>query len=625
MIDPRRYRRAHRRLGMKGNAAPCFLQHEQVVGAVADRKRVLDCDAELGRAFDQNIPLRLRPQDRFPYRAGQTAVRQERVVGVGAGEAEGLGYRVRKEVEAARNQDGAGAVGDHRPHQRARARHIADAGANARKLVFRHALEQGHALAQGGGEIDLAIHGPTRDFGHAVAFAAQIGHLIEHLVFNDRRFHVGDQEVLTTAFGFLGDDIDRNWTEMGCDRLMDGLIGGFCRRPGPKNIAGRGGEPVRFSDSRSQIFQCEDCQIRGRCHDIAGLRCRDQGEDAVRHAGLMFLRGRERKARHGKYRGVTEPDPLERILVVAGPTASGKSALAMALAREFDGVVINADSMQIYRDLPILTAQPDEVARAQAPHRLYGVIDAATACSAGAWRAMAVEEIAAARREGKQPILVGGTGLYLRALLEGLAPVPKVPLAVRQAAREARQSLGATAFHGKLAAIDPESAGKLNPNDTQRVLRAYEVAMATGRTLGDWHRDQGRGAQFSARAVILLPPRADLYAACDARFLGMMERGVAQEVEALLRRNLNPELPAMRALGMKALSDWLQGRSGFEQAIAASQQETRNYAKRQMTWFRKSALEGQDTGNMLVLGKYSESFLPKIFSFIRLFLLTGKS
>jgi len=321
---------------------------------------------------------------------------------------------------------------------------------------------------------------------------------------------------------------------------------------------------------------------------------------------------------------VSEPHATEPILIVAGPTASGKSALATALAREFDGVVINADSMQVYRDLPVLTAQPDDAARAQAPHRLYSVIDPAVACSAGIWRAMAVDQIAAAHRGGRQAILVGGTGLYLRALLEGLAPVPKVPQAVRQAARAARQSLGATAFHRELAAIDPDGAGKLNPNDTQRVVRAYEVATATGRTLGDWQRDQGKGAQFSARAVVLLPPRAELYAACDARFLDMMRRGAAEEVEALLRRNLNSDLPAMRALGVKPLRAWLRGEIGRKGAIAAAQQATRNYAKRQMTWFGRSA-EGQGPGNLTVVKKFSESLLPEIFSFIRHSLLTLES
>ncbi len=313
------------------------------------------------------------------------------------------------------------------------------------------------------------------------------------------------------------------------------------------------------------------------------------------------------------------------ILIVAGPTASGKSALALALAAEFAGAIVNADSMQVYRDLPILTAQPDEASRRAAPHRLYGVVDAAENFSAGAWRARAVAEIDAIRNEGRVPILVGGTGLYLRALLDGLAPTPPVPAEARQAARALQAELGAEAFHRVLAQLDPEGAAKLEPADRQRVLRAYEVAKATGRSLGEWQRGQSATPDYAAVIILLLPPRGHLYAACDARFLRLIEGGAVEEVRALLARNLDPALPAMKALGVAEIAAWLDGAAGRESAIAAVQQATRNYAKRQYTWFKHQMPERPGLRKLTLIEQYSERLLPEIFSFIRQFLLTPES
>lgn len=308
---------------------------------------------------------------------------------------------------------------------------------------------------------------------------------------------------------------------------------------------------------------------------------------------------------------------MDDIIIVAGPTASGKSALAVALAEAMRGIVINADSMQLYRDLPILTAQPDAAARARAPHRLYGEIDAAEAFSAGAWRARAVEAIAAARAEGLVPILCGGTGLYLRALLEGLAPTPTTPAEVRRAARQMHAELGAAAFHDALRRVDPEAGARLNPGDTQRVLRAYEVATATGRTLRDWQRAPPPAPAFNARAILLMPPRDPLYAACDARFLAMLARGAAEEVAALLARGLDPGLPALRSLGVRELAGWLLGKTTREEAIAATQQATRNYAKRQFTWFRHQMPAGGGLRKFDIEEQFSERLLPDILAFIR--------
>jgi tRNA dimethylallyltransferase len=313
------------------------------------------------------------------------------------------------------------------------------------------------------------------------------------------------------------------------------------------------------------------------------------------------------------------------VVIVAGPTASGKSALAVALAEALGGTIINADSMQVYRDLAVLTARPGAAELARAPHRLYGVIDAAEACSAGRWRGLALAEIAAARAAGRLPVLTGGSGLYLRALLEGLAPVPPVPAALREEARALHARLGGEAFRQALAVRDPEAAQGLAAGDTQRLIRAYEVVAATGRPLAHWRRGQGPAAGPPAAAVLLLPPRAELYAACDARFLQMMERGALAEAAALLARGLDPALPAMRAVGVPELAALLAGRASREAAVAAAQQATRRYAKRQYTWFRHQMPEHAALQKLVLEQQFSESLTPEILPFIRRALLTTKT
>ena len=274
------------------------------------------------------------------------------------------------------------------------------------------------------------------------------------------------------------------------------------------------------------------------------------------------------------------------ILVIGGPTASGKSALAAAAAERFGGVVVNADSMQLYRDLPILTSWPDDALRARAPHRLYGVLDGAVRCSAGRWRALAIAEIERAQDERALPILVGGTGLYLRALLAGLAPVPAIPEAVRAAVRALCEQEGSAGLHARLAARDPEAAGRLEPGDSQRVMRAYEVIEATGRSLLAWQTERHEGLGGGAAVLVLEPPRDALYDACNERFDRMMAAGALDEVARLKARSLDPGLPVMKAVGVRALHNHLSGAIPLERAFELSRQATRRYAKRQTTWFR---------------------------------------
>jgi len=278
-----------------------------------------------------------------------------------------------------------------------------------------------------------------------------------------------------------------------------------------------------------------------------------------------------------------------KALLIAGPTASGKSAAALALARRLGGTVINADSMQLYRELRVLSARPSAADEAAAPHRLYGTVPASEAFSVGRWLEAARAAIAEARGEGRVPILVGGTGLYFKALLEGLAPVPDIPPAVRAHWRERSERLGAAALHRELRARDPAMAAKLRPSDPQRIVRALEVIDATGVSLSEW---QGAAsspvlAEREAIRLVVAPEREPLYAAIDARFDRMMASGAIEEVEALLALRLDEGLPAMRAHGVRELAAYLAGTASLEDAVAKAKTESRRYAKRQMTWARR--------------------------------------
>jgi tRNA dimethylallyltransferase len=278
-----------------------------------------------------------------------------------------------------------------------------------------------------------------------------------------------------------------------------------------------------------------------------------------------------------------------KAILIAGPTASGKSAVALALAERLGGTVINADSMQLYRELRVLTARPSEADEAVAPHRLYGTISANEAFSVGRWLEAAQAAIAEARGAGSVPILVGGTGLYFKALIEGLAPIPDIPAEVRAYWREQAARLTPEAVHRELAARDPGFAAKLRSSDPQRIVRALEVIDATGVSLSEW-QDAPTAPVLLAddvRRFVIAPEREPLYAAIDARFDCMIENGAIEEVEALLALGLDDSLPAMRAHGVSELRAYLAGTSSLEDARTKSKTESRRYAKRQMTWARR--------------------------------------
>ena len=305
--------------------------------------------------------------------------------------------------------------------------------------------------------------------------------------------------------------------------------------------------------------------------------------------------------------------------MIGGPTASGKSALAADVAERFGGVVVNADSMQLYRDLPILTSWPDEELRACAPHRLYGVLDGAERCSAGRWRSMAMAEIESIHGNGALPILVGGTGFYLRALLDGLAPVPAIPEAVREAVRMLYEREGSVGLHARLSALDRKAAQRLEPGDSQRVMRAYEVIEATGRSLLSWQEERHDRYTGHAAVLVLEPPRDSLYEACNERFEHMMAVGALDEAARLQGRGLDPGLPVMKAVGVRALLDHLSGVTTLERAIALGRQATRRYAKRQTTWFRT-----QMPGGARMLDRYRPESKRESLALVERMLLTGK-
>ena len=309
---------------------------------------------------------------------------------------------------------------------------------------------------------------------------------------------------------------------------------------------------------------------------------------------------------------------LPPALIVAGPTASGKSALALDLADRLGGVVINADAMQVYRDLHIVTARPGEAETARVPHRLYGVRGAAEPGNAAWWREAALCEMAAARL----PILCGGSGLYLAALTEGIAAIPDVGDAARAAARRLLAEQGPAELHAALAAVDPATAARLRPSDGQRVARAWEVWAGTGRGLAAWQAVRGTPAPYRFAAILLDPPRAALRQAIGDRFAAMLDAGAVGEVAALLALGLDPTLPAMRAHGVPELAAYLRGDITLAEAARRTALVTGQYTKRQATWFRHHALAAPERTHTIHarvtgLAQFSERESGELTKFLR--------
>jgi tRNA dimethylallyltransferase len=319
------------------------------------------------------------------------------------------------------------------------------------------------------------------------------------------------------------------------------------------------------------------------------------------------------------------PEPKETVVgpvvVVAGPTASGKSLLAADIAEQFGGVVINADSMQVYRGIEMLSAAPDAVLQARVPHRLYGILDPAEPCSAGDWRERAIAEIRIAHDRGALPVVTGGTGMYLRALMTGLARMPPIPDDIRSTIRHRMEAEGSVALYEILHERDPATAAMLSPGDRQRISRGLELLEATGRGHHAWQKGGENLSEDDIRffSILLLPPREALYRAVEARFDEMVRSGALDEVRQLAARELDPALPIMKALGVPDLLRHIGGEIDRDAACRGASQATRRYVKRQFTWFMH-----QFIANIRIDTQYSEIKSDNIFSEISSFLLTPR-
>jgi len=306
-------------------------------------------------------------------------------------------------------------------------------------------------------------------------------------------------------------------------------------------------------------------------------------------------------------------------IVITGPTGSGKSSLAVAIAESCFGTIINADAMQVYRELRVLTARPSLADEARVPHRLYGCLSAAERCSVGRWLEMARDAIADARNDGRIPVIVGGTGLYINALIHGISPIPDVPEHIRTQVQDEYERLGGTAFRAALAARDPAAASRLPDHDRLRLARAMEVATATGRTLAEWQTANPPRPVIDARFTTLavVPERQQLYAHLDRRFDRMLASGAIAEVRELLSLKFDVRLPAMKALGVRELAAYIKGQTDIGTASSKAKQMTRRYAKRQITWIRH-----QLSGHRVISDNHAQDFCEKAISIVRASLLT---
>jgi tRNA dimethylallyltransferase len=598
-----------RNLGNHGLWAECDpyasgRHHRQVVGTVTDGDCLRRRDPEFGCESQEGFALDIGGNNRVLNCTRDPPLNEVEPVGDHAVKTEARPNQFGEDREPPRHQRRRGTRAPHRCDQGPRTWRQPNPCSRLLERPYLHPLEQRDASFERGNKVDLAIHRATGNFRNLRPNPKAFSELVEHLVLNDRRLQVGDEELLAPPYGRLNENIDRKALDQGARRHLgtprvgrvEEEITGLTRG----QPVGLGSDPQRRRNRPDEAWQARPSASSGH-----------QGEDHP-HKKASYSRQRSRdKPAHATGAAAS-------VLLIAGPTASGKSALALELADAFGGTVINADSQQIYRDLRILTARPDATAEERAPHRLYGFLDAAQRGSVGGWRALALDEIATSTGAGRLPILVGGTGLYLRALKNGLAPVPKIPGAVRQEALELHRLLGGVGFREQLARLDPAGAERLFPADRQRLVRAYEVIRATGVPLSAWQRRPDPSSPYHYWTILVMPPREKLYAACDARFVRMIEADALGEAAALARRGLDPDLPAMKAVGVPALLCHLRGGMPLEAAIAAGQRATRQYAKRQMTWFRHQTVPDLTLGD-----QFSQDLLRSALRFVRESVLTA--
>jgi tRNA dimethylallyltransferase len=605
MIDPPSRSGGDQRLSMVGYTDTGDSQHRQIVGTVADRHRVLQRNTVFRGQSEQRLPLGLARHDRALHGPSNGACGQIELVRDHVIETERSGDPFGKDRETARNERRYGAGGAHRRDQLPRSRCEPKPLCRFFQHLLIHPLKQTHPFLESGGKIDLAVHCSTGDFRDFRPQTKEVCELVEHFILDDRRLHIGDEKSLAPICRCLNEDVDRLIANQYARRLFnrrrverfENEIADFARRE-PDRL---GWDSQTIGDRGSE---------KSKVRPVWGTG--DQGKDHP-HVLSFFSNNLDRLEPAG-----ATHKPAPPVLIIAGPTASGKSVLALELAETLNGTIINADSLQSYRDLRILTARPDAAAELRLPHRLYGFLDAGERGSVARWRALALGEIAGATRAERLPILVGGTGLYIRALEKGLAPVPEIPEQIRREAIDLNRTLGGVAFRERLAQLDPAAAGRLYAGDRQRLIRAFEVVRATGVPIGDWQQQTCPHPAYRFGTILLAPARERLYAACNARFVQMIEAGALGEAEALAARGLDPDLPAMKAVGVPELLSHIRGKIPLDEAIAAAQRATRRYAKRQTTWFRHQCRPG-----LILDAQLSESLLRRSRHFIDAFLLTA--
>lgn len=431
---------------------------------------------------------------------------------------------------------------------------------------FRQAFEQRDPLAQGGFKGDFAPHGALCDRRYMRLEPDEIGEFVNAFLADHGGIHVSHEQLLAPANCRLHHDIDFRTRERGANAVGELTL--VCAGFRGKGDVG-GDTMVQPERGRSAW----EGGVRPRQDVIAEYGCCRIGDQGRNVSHAMSNRGKEGRA---------------DAVLIAGPTASGKSAVALELAERLNGVVINADSMQVYRDLRIITARPTPEEEKRVPHRLYGHVDAAENYSVGRWLGDVRNVLQEVRAAGRMPVLVGGTGLYFMALTTGLAAIPPIDPAIRAGLRARLEAEGVATLHAQLQCRDAESAGRIMPRDRSRILRALEVVEATGRTMSDWHREDMPALIAPERAIkiFLTPNREELKLRIEKRFDLMLEAGAVEEVRALDARNLPENLPAMKAHGVPWLRRHLRGEISLEAAAAGGKMDTRRYAKRQVTWFR---------------------------------------
>ncbi len=565
MVDAGAGPRGDPGLGAIGDAEAGGLKHLKIVGAVADGERLMKGKAPGGGDLLERVELGLVAKDRLDHLAGELAALDHERIGAILVGAEPLGDRSGELAKAARDDGDMGASRPHRPDKRPGAGIEGDAV--SQRLgddALREAGDQGDALAQGRLEGDLALHRPLGDPRHLLAHAGAGRQFVDAFLADKRRVHVRDQEALQAPGERLDDDIDGLAGKRALERRALGL-----KLAGEYEI-GRDpfAKPAPALDAAKGLRgPVECCFAEPLLHGVGDERGDEDGHEPSSDDG-------ERRA-------------VKRALLIAGPTASGKSAAALALAARFGATIVNADSMQVYADLRILTARPTMEEERLAPHRLFGTVDGAVNYSAGRW-ARAAREILA-EPGGRPVIFAGGSGLYLRALTEGFSDIPQVPDALRSRIRAEAEGRATADLHAELAGRDPETAARLNASDRQRILRALEVMAATERPLASFFGARASPAlePHEWAGLYLAPDRAELYRRIDARFDAMLAEGALDEVSALMKRDLDPALPVMRAHGVPHLIANLEGRITLAEAAERSKLDIRHYAKRQFTWARR--------------------------------------